>query len=45
VSQEVAYKGKGNHSDISRPKTIDDVSSQENTVDVLRKALVSTNVS
>lgn len=29
----------------SRPKTIDDVSSQENTVAVLRKALASTNVS
>jgi hypothetical protein len=29
----------------SRPKTIDDVSSQENTVNVLRKALMSTNVS
>lgn len=30
---------------ISRPKTIDDVSSQDNTVAVLRKALASTNVS
>lgn len=31
--------------DYSRPKTIDEVSSQENTVAVLRKALASTNVS
>jgi hypothetical protein len=30
---------------LSRPKTIDEVSSQENTVEVLRKALTSTNVS
>jgi hypothetical protein len=29
---------------LSRPKTIEDVSSQENTVAVLRKALASTNV-
>jgi len=30
---------------LSRPKTIDDVSSQEHTVAVLQKALASTNVS
>ena len=30
---------------LSRPKTIEDVSSQEHTVAVLRKALASTNVS
>lgn len=44
----VSRPGKGSEKGkltYSRPKTIDEVSSQENTVDVLRKALVSTNVS